>query len=77
MFLKNLTKIVEKVYHLNDNRKVLVLGHSMGSTFIYYWLMQQSLAWKDKYIDSFVSISGPYLGSVKAIKAVVSGMFMM
>nr|CAB3264916.1 group XV phospholipase A2-like [Phallusia mammillata] len=72
-FINNLTALVETAYYNNNNQKVVVLGHSMGNMFIYYWLKRQPMSWKNKFIDNFVSICGPYLGSVKALKAVTSG----
>ncbi|XP_076819987.1 lysosomal phospholipase A and acyltransferase-like [Clavelina lepadiformis] len=72
-FFKNLTSLIEKAYYSNNNQKVVILGHSMGNMFIYYMLQRKSPAWKDKFVDSFVSISSPYLGSVKAVKALTSG----
>uniref|UniRef100_H2ZNW2 Uncharacterized protein n=1 Tax=Ciona savignyi TaxID=51511 RepID=H2ZNW2_CIOSA len=74
-FFKNLTTLIETTYKNNNNRKVVVIGHSMGNMFMYYHLKRKSQAWKDKYIDSFVSISSPYFGSMKSLKALLSGKF--
>ena len=52
---------------------MVLIGHSLGCLFTYYFLQTQSQAWKDKYIDSYVSISGPYIGAVKSLKAIISG----
>jgi len=70
---KNMTKLVESTYARNNNTKVALLAHSMGNLFIYHLLQQHPQAWKDKYIDSFASINAPWLGSVKSVKALISG----
>lgn len=54
--------------------KVVIIGHSMGNLFIQYMLKNLTQSWKDKFIDSFISINGPYIGSVKALKAITSGL---
>lgn len=72
-FLQNLTKLIENNYYEHFNRKVVLMGHSMGNMYIYYFLKRQPQAWKDKFIDSFISVSSPYIGSVKAVKAITSG----
>lgn len=72
-FLANLKTLVEENYYQHFNRKVVILGHSMGNMLIYYFLKHQPQEWKDKFIDSFISINSPYIGSVKALKALTSG----
>nr|XP_039249958.1 phospholipase A2 group XV-like [Styela clava] len=72
-FLQNLTKLIENNYYEHFNRKVVLIGHSMGNMFTYYMLRTKPQEWKDKFIDSFISISSPYIGSVKAVKAITSG----
>lgn len=72
-FLANLKKLIEDNYYQHFNRKVVIIGHSMGNMFIYYFLKHQPQEWKDKFVDSFISINSPYIGSVKALKALTSG----
>jgi len=72
-FLKNLTKLIEEVSSKNQNKKVVIISHSMGNLHTYYWLRHLPSEWKDKYIESFVSIAGPYLGAAKSLKALISG----
>ncbi|XP_002129305.2 lysosomal phospholipase A and acyltransferase-like [Ciona intestinalis] len=73
IYFKKLGTLIETAYYNNNNTKVVVMGHSMGNMFMYYYLKQKTQAWKDKFIDSFVSISSPYFGSVKSLKALLSG----
>ena len=72
-FLSNLSRLIEHIYNLNGGQKVVLIAHSMGNMFTYAMLKRQSNQWKDKYVDCHVSISGPYLGATKAIKALISG----
>lgn len=74
-FLGNFTKLIEHIYELNGQQKVVLIAHSMGNMFTYAMLKRQSTEWKDKYVDCHVSMSGPYLGATKAMKALISGSF--
>ena len=69
---KNIKSLIEKAYFTNG-KKVVIMSHSMGSPFANHFLTRQSLQWKSKFVDSFVSISGSFLGSIKAVKSLVSG----
>lgn len=71
-YFKKLRFLIEMAYQ-NAGRKVVLLAHSMGCPYTNYFLNKQSSRWKVKYIDSFVSISGGYFGSVKSLKAIISG----
>ena len=71
-YYKNLSALIETAYEKN-NKKVVLLAHSMGCPYTSYFLHKQSRYWKNKYVDSFISISGSYFGSVKSLKAIVSG----
>lgn len=72
-FLGNLSKLIESNYYEHFNQRVVLIGHSMGNMVIYYMLKRMPREWKDKFIDSFISINAPYIGSVKALKAITSG----
>ena len=71
-YFKNLSALIETAYEKN-NKKVVLLAHSMGCPYISYSLYKQSRYWKNKYVDSFISISGSYFDSVKSLKSIVSG----
>lgn len=57
----------------NDNTPVLLVTHSMGSIMTLYFLNQQSQAWKEKYVRSFVSIAGVWGGTARAVKVFAVG----
>ena len=38
-----------------------------------YLLNRQTKAWKDKYVRAFISIGGPWIGTVQALKTFAIG----
>jgi len=68
-----LKQLIEETYHANNNQKVLLTSHSMGTPYTLYFLRNQTQEWKDTYLEAWVSISGVFAGSVKAILAYISG----
>ncbi|CAM1298514.1 PLA2G15 (predicted) [Pycnogonum litorale] len=68
-----LKMMIENAYNEQGQLKVVLVGHSFGTMNLLYFLNRQTQEWKDKYIKTFISISGPFAGSVKAVKTVMSG----
>lgn len=64
-----------------QNKKVVLLSHSMGSQVLYYFLHWVEAdgygnggpGWVEAYIDSWINISGCMLGALKGMPAVLSG----
>jgi len=64
-----------------QNKKVVLLSHSMGSQVLYYffhWVEAEGYgnggpAWVESYVDSWINISGCMLGALKGLPAVLSG----
>ena len=52
---------------------MLLVTHSMGSIMTLYFLNQQTQAWKDKYVRSFISIAGVWGGTARAVKVFALG----
>ena len=73
-FMDDLKKLVEDTYYLNKNQKVILIGHSMGNPYALQLLNGQSKSWKNKFIKSYISLSGPWGGAVKTIRVMASGM---
>src|SRR6218665_222247 len=73
-YFDRLTNLTEETYFQNGQQKVVVIGHSMGNLYVLYWLNRQTQAWKDKFIQSFVSLGGPWAGSVKPLRLMASGL---
>ncbi|ESO86506.1 hypothetical protein LOTGIDRAFT_220528 [Lottia gigantea] len=72
-YYDNLKKLVEDTYSKNNNSAVVLLAHSMGNPTTLYFLNHQPQAWKDKYINKFITLAGVWAGSVKPIRLYTSG----
>lgn len=67
--------------HKVSNKKVVLVSHSMGSQVLFYffhWVASESGGnggddWVEKFVDSWVNISGCMLGALKGLPAVLSG----
>ena len=76
-FYKNFSNLVEDTYRINNNSRVLLVAHSMGNPVTLYFLNHQSQAWKEKYIQGFVTLAGVWGGAVKTLRLMASGMTMI
>ncbi len=72
-FEVDLRLLIERAFNTSGGRRVHIVTHSMGGPTLLYFLNRRSLAWKDKYVASFVPIAGPFAGALKALRAMVSG----
>ncbi|XP_071575046.1 lysosomal phospholipase A and acyltransferase isoform X2 [Temnothorax nylanderi] len=72
-FFAKLKDLVEETYTMNNNAPVTLLAHSMGGPMTFIMLQRQSQKWKDKYINSLITLSAVWAGSVKAIKVFAIG----
>ncbi|MGW8369159.1 MAG: lipase/acyltransferase domain-containing protein, partial [Gammaproteobacteria bacterium] len=53
---------------------MFVASHSLGGpVFLYFLNTYVDQAWKDKYIRAFIPIGGPWTGSPKAYRTLLSG----
>lgn len=71
-YFVNLKILVEDTFTKTSQRTIFVT-HSMGSPMTLYFLNQQTQAWKDKYIKSWISLGGCWAGTVKALKVYAQG----
>lgn len=75
-YFEDLQGLVEKTYDENGQTPVHLAGHSLGGILALKFLntyKKDNDAWKQKYIQSFTSISAPFLGAPKALKTMLSG----
>ncbi|TPP56028.1 Phosphatidylcholine-sterol acyltransferase (Lecithin-cholesterol acyltransferase)/ Phospholipase A [Fasciola gigantica] len=72
-FSRKMTTLIEETFHNAGDKPVVLVGHSLGSLYCLAFLKKQSDTWKRKYVKSFLSVSGPLGGSVKALKIEASG----
>ncbi|RWS20166.1 Group XV phospholipase A2-like protein [Leptotrombidium deliense] len=61
-----LKTLVKSIFDKN-NKKVILVGHSMGGIIGYIFLIQQTSEWKNKYIRSLVTIGSPLGGGFQAM----------
>ncbi|KAL0482612.1 lecithin-cholesterol acyltransferase LCAT [Acrasis kona] len=60
----NLKSLVEDTYLKNNNKKVHLMGHSMGGPYLQTFLATfVSQEWKDRYIASMISLGGSFAGA--------------
>nr|CAH8869284.1 unnamed protein product [Trichobilharzia regenti] len=72
-YMERLKLLVEETYENGQNRPVVLIGHSMGSLYTLNFLNKQTKDWKQKYVKSYISVSAPFGGSVKALLGITSG----
>ena len=65
--------LVEESYLLNGNKSAVLVGHSMGGPMAMYFLQNMSQEWKDKYVQSLITLSGAYAGTFKSMKVYLMG----
>ncbi|KAK0428978.1 hypothetical protein QR680_011118 [Steinernema hermaphroditum] len=69
-----LRSMIESAYYFNNNKKVVILGHSMGNpVMLYFYHKIVSQEWKDKFIHSHISLAGAWGGSMQTVKLFASG----
>ncbi|KAF2436176.1 lecithin,cholesterol acyltransferase /Acyl-ceramide synthase [Tothia fuscella] len=79
-YFTRLKSHIELAVRIQD-KKVVLLSHSMGSQVLYYffhWVEAEGYgdggpAWVETYVDSWINISGCMLGALKGLPAVLSG----
>lgn len=70
-----------EVAHQVSGKKAVLVSHSMGSQVLFYffhWVAAHDGGkggddWVDRYVDSWINISGCMLGALKGLPAVLSG----
>ncbi|CAH8449756.1 hypothetical protein MS3_00010098 [Schistosoma haematobium] len=72
-YFVKLKELVEETYENSEKCPVYLLGHSLGSLYSMYFLKLQDKRWKHKYIKGFISVSGPFGGSVESLYAETCG----
>ncbi|CAB3373511.1 Hypothetical predicted protein [Cloeon dipterum] len=71
-FFANMEATIEETVKRNGQSAVIVT-HSMGGLMALAFLQRQSQSWKDKHVNSLVTLAAPWGGSVKTVKVFVTG----
>uniref|UniRef100_A0A0N5A8Y2 Group XV phospholipase A2 n=1 Tax=Syphacia muris TaxID=451379 RepID=A0A0N5A8Y2_9BILA len=73
-YFDKLKATIEELYRNNGNKRVVVIGHSMGNPFmLYFYHKHVTQIWKDKFIEAHVSIAGAWGGAMQIIRLFASG----
>jgi len=67
-YFSQLKKLIESC-----SFSVTLIAHSLGTALVTIFLHRQSKEWKQRYIQRYISVSGPYGGATKAIHACLTG----
>ena len=59
-YFNKLKTLIEETYAKNANKRVSLLCHSMGCPYSLVFLNEQPLAWKDKFILQWITLSGQW-----------------
>ena len=75
-YYRDLKDLIETMYRENDNTKVTIVTHSLGGPVSLYFLTSISditQEWKDKYINSFIPLSGAWSGGNEILYTEING----
>ena len=65
---------IEKMVSMNGGERAIIATHSMGGPYLHYFLVNVvNDKWIQKYVDKWMAIAGPFIGSPKGIQSVLSG----
>ena len=74
LYFTELKQMVQQMYAENG-QKVVLLGHSLGTRVIHYFLLfledTVGRSWIDEKIDLFIPVGPLWLGAPKSIRAAV------
>ena len=60
-YYTKLKHLIEETYSTNENKKITLMTHSLGSVLTLVFLNKQASSWKDKYILQWIAMAGLYL----------------
>lgn len=72
-WMAEMRRLIEFAYVRNDRRRVVIVAHSLGNIYTWRFLREMTPQWRRQYVEQYVAISGPWGGSMNAIKAAVTG----
>lgn len=72
-FVNGMKSLVEQSYDKSGGQKVNLITHSLGCIVSTYFLNKMTSSWKNKYINLFCPIAGPWGGASSALEAVLTG----
>ncbi|XP_069460035.1 phosphatidylcholine-sterol acyltransferase [Ambystoma mexicanum] len=71
-YFQKMKALVEEM-HATYQKPVFLIGHSLGSMYLLYFLNKQPKEWKDQHVKGFISLGAPWGGAVKSLLVLMSG----
>lgn len=72
-YYSKLSKLIETTFLNNENASVHIVSHSLGGPTVLALLNLKGQQWQQKYVRSFISLSGPFAGATMMAKSMISG----
>jgi len=72
-YIRSLKELVEDTSRSNDGSRVVLVSHSMGCLQVHYFLAQQTQSWKDRFVEKWIPLAGPWGGAAKELRLHASG----
>ena len=72
-YFRDLKALVETAYVTAGNRRVHIMGHSLGGVVSLAFLNDMPLEWKQTYIKSYIPVGSPFGGTVVNLMGSCSG----
>jgi len=72
-WINDVKDLIEGAVTKNNGLKAVLVGHSMGGPFSYYFLMKMGDDWIKKYIYMYVPMAPAWMGAVKALDFMLMG----
>jgi hypothetical protein len=72
-FFSRLQALIERSYHTNHARRVVILSNGAGSDHSLTFLRLQDNDWKKKFLAGFIALSGEFAGNMENLLAVTTG----
>jgi len=74
-YYSRLRDLIEETYRINGNKRVNLMGHSMG-TYQGHWFLTNYVdqAWKNTYIKNMIDITPLYKGAPLSHRALLTGL---
>lgn len=73
-WVERVKDLVETVVANNGGSRAVLIAHSMGCPFTYYFMMKMGADWVEKYVHMFIPTSPAWMGAVKALDVMIAGL---
>lgn len=73
VWMRATRRLVQEAVRRNGGRRVVIIAHSLGTLYSWYFLRQQSAEWRRQYVERLVAAAPPYGGASLALHAILSG----